>query len=85
LIFAYYLATFANYTATYAGLASVMIVLVFLYMLAVIFILGAEINAALMKFKVRRMLFGKAESGPGADKQDADKQSEADAAAKLRR
>jgi membrane protein len=85
VIFAYYLATFANYTATYAGLASVMIVLVFLYMLAVIFILGAEINAALMKFKVRRMLFGKAASGPEADKKEADKQSEADAASKLHR
>jgi membrane protein len=55
LIFAYYLTTFANYTATYAGLASVMIVLVFLYMISVIFILGAETNAALMKFRVRRM------------------------------
>ncbi len=56
LIFAYYLQTFANYTATYAGLASVMIVLVFLYMVGVIFIIGAEINAALMKFRVRRMI-----------------------------
>lgn len=54
LIFAYYLATFANYTATYAGLASVMIVLIFLYMVGVIFIVGAEINAALMKFRVLR-------------------------------
>jgi membrane protein len=54
LIFAYYLATFANYTATYAGLASVMIVLIFLYMVSVIFIVGAEINAALMKFRVLR-------------------------------
>jgi len=53
LIFAYYLATFANYTATYAGLASVMIVLIFLYMVGVIFIVGAEINAALLKFRVR--------------------------------
>ncbi|OWV89268.1 ribonuclease BN [Rhizobium sp. R72] len=53
LIFAYYLATFANYTATYAGLASVMIVLIFLYMVGVIFIIGAEINAALLKFRVR--------------------------------
>jgi membrane protein len=52
-IFAYYLSTFANYTATYAGLASVMIVLIFLYMISVIFIIGAEINAALMKFRVR--------------------------------
>ncbi|MBB4568255.1 YihY/virulence factor BrkB family protein [Rhizobium leucaenae] len=85
LIFAYYLATFANYTATYAGLASVMIVLVFLYMLAVIFILGAEFNAALMKFKVRRMLFGRGAGTPEAYRQDADKQSEAEAATKLRR
>ncbi|MDQ0563902.1 membrane protein [Rhizobium mesoamericanum] len=53
LIFAYYLSTFANYTATYAGLASVMIVLIFLYMVGVIFIVGAEINAALLKFRVR--------------------------------
>ncbi|WFU08436.1 YihY/virulence factor BrkB family protein [Rhizobium sp. CB3090] len=85
LIFAYYLATFANYTATYAGLASVMIVLIFLYMLAVIFILGAEINAALMKFKVRRMLFRKGMGSPEANGREADKISEADAAAKLRR
>ncbi|WP_047465872.1 YihY/virulence factor BrkB family protein [Rhizobium rhizogenes] len=86
LLFAYYLSTFANYTATYAGLASVMIVLIFLYMLAVIFIMGAEINAALMKFKVRRLLFGKVAAIPHTDKQEAVKQqSEADASAKLRR
>jgi membrane protein len=54
LIFAYYLVTFATYTATYAGLASVVIVLIFLYMVGVIFIVGAEINAALMKFRVLR-------------------------------
>ncbi len=33
LIFAYYLTEFANYAATYAGLASIMIALVFLYMI----------------------------------------------------
>ena len=49
LVFASYLATFANYAATYAGLASVMVVLVFLYMVAVIFIIGGEFNAALLK------------------------------------
>lgn len=84
LLFAYYLSTFANYTATYAGLASVMIVLIFLYMLAVIFIMGAEINAALMKFRVRRLLFGKTVShAPEAPSEEASKESEADAAAKL--
>ncbi len=52
LIFAYYLASFANYAATYAGLASIMVVLVFLYMVGAIFIIGAEFNAALLKFEV---------------------------------
>ncbi|MGV1795079.1 YihY/virulence factor BrkB family protein [Rhizobium sp. A37_96] len=86
LLFAYYLSTFANYTATYAGLASVMIVLIFLYMLAVIFIMGAEINAALMKFRVRRLLFGKTASRVAeAPSEKARSESEADAAAKLRR
>jgi membrane protein len=33
-----------------------MIVLIFLYMVGAIFIMGAEINAALLKFRVRRML-----------------------------
>jgi membrane protein len=50
--FAAYLSTFANYAATYAGLASIMIVLVFLYMVGVIFMLGAELNAAILKYKV---------------------------------
>ncbi|TIX92576.1 YihY/virulence factor BrkB family protein [Rhizobium sp. P44RR-XXIV] len=87
LLFAYYLSTFANYTATYAGLASVMIVLIFLYMLAVIFIMGAEINAALMKFRVRRLLFGKTASRPAEEtpSEEVPAESEADAAAKLRR
>lgn len=55
-IFAYYLSEFANYAATYAGLASIMIALVFLYMIGAIFIIGAEINAALMKFRVRQLV-----------------------------
>ncbi len=58
IIFAYYISTFANYARTYAGLASLMIALVFLYMTAVIFIIGAEINAAMIKYRVmNRMLW----------------------------
>lgn len=46
--FGYYLAEFAaNYVLTYAGLASVMIALLFLYTLGAIFIFGAELNAAI--------------------------------------
>ena len=46
--FGSYLAEFSNnYVTTYAGLASVMIALVFLYSLAAIFVFGAELNGAI--------------------------------------
>lgn len=53
LMFASYLQEFANYVSTYAGLASIMIALVFLYIIAAIFILGAEINAAILNARDR--------------------------------
>lgn len=49
--FAAYLENFSAYSATYAGLASIMIAIVFLYLVAVAFILGAELNAALTKHR----------------------------------
>ncbi len=52
IAFGSYLAEFArNYVSTYAGLASVMIALVFLYMIASIFIFGGELNAAILRAK----------------------------------
>ena len=60
--FGQYLAEFArNYVSTYAGLASVMIALVFLYSLAAIFLLGGEVNAALLR---RRAGEGAAAANP---------------------
>lgn len=53
-LFAAYLESFANYATTYAGLASIMIALVFLYMIAAIFILGAELNAAIIRYRAAR-------------------------------
>jgi len=53
LMFASYLQEFATYVSTYAGLASIMIALVFLYIIAAIFILGAEINAAILNARGR--------------------------------
>lgn len=50
-MFATYLEGFANYVSTYAGLASIMIALVFLYIIAAIFILGAELNASILALK----------------------------------
>jgi membrane protein len=49
-IFGAYLGEFSrNYVSTYAGLASVMIALVFLYSMAAIFVFGGELNAAIMR------------------------------------
>jgi len=56
MMFASYLQEFANYVSTYAGLASIMIAIVFLYIVAAIFILGAEINAALMNMREKLRL-----------------------------
>jgi membrane protein len=48
--FGEYLARFANnYVTMYAGLASVIIALVFLYFIAAIFVFGGELNAAIIK------------------------------------
>ena len=52
-VFGQYLARFANnYVTMYAGLASVIIALVFLYFLAAIFVYGGELNAAIIKSRV---------------------------------
>lgn len=49
-LFGTYLASFAqNYVNTYAGLASVMVALVFLYYSAAIFVFGGELNAAIWR------------------------------------
>ena len=49
-IFAAYLDTFSSYVTTYAGLASIMIAVVFLYIVSAIFILGGELNAAISRY-----------------------------------
>ncbi|MCW2274193.1 hypothetical protein GJ654_07095 [Rhodoblastus acidophilus] len=53
--FSAYLQRYAfKYVATYAGLASVMIAIVFLYALGAIFIYGAELNQALVRARKTR-------------------------------
>lgn len=54
-LFAAYLARFNSYASTYAGLASIMIAVVFLYIISAVFILGGEINAAIMRHRGRPM------------------------------
>ena len=54
--FGLYLAEFANnYVTTYAGLASFMIALVFLYLLAALTIFGGELNGALLAARRSRL------------------------------
>lgn len=55
ILFGRYLAEFANnYVTMYAGLASAMIALVFLYWTATIFVYGGELNAAILHERSRR-------------------------------
>jgi membrane protein len=53
ILFGQYLARFANnYVTMYAGLASVIIALVFLYFIAAIFVYGGELNASIIKSRL---------------------------------
>ncbi len=56
LLFATYLERFATYASTYAGLASGVIALLFLYLLAAFFIVGAEFNAAIGRYRLASAL-----------------------------
>ncbi|MGB3866743.1 MAG: YihY/virulence factor BrkB family protein [Xanthobacteraceae bacterium] len=67
MVFGEYLARFAgNYVTMYAGLASVIIALVFLYFLAAIFVYGGELNAAIMKARRPRGETPTPSPAPGA-------------------
>ena len=58
-LFGDYLSRFAyTYVSYYAGLASAMVALVFLYVIASIFIWGGELNAAIMRWRE----YGKAQA-----------------------
>lgn len=55
IAFGQYLTRFADrYVTMYAGLASVIIALVFLYFIAAIFVYGGELNAAIIKSRLPR-------------------------------
>ena len=47
--FSLYLERFGDYTVTYGSLGGVIVTLLFFYILAVIFVLGAEINAMILR------------------------------------
>jgi len=55
-VFAFYIGSFPSYSVTYAGLAGIMAALVFLYMMAAIFIYGAEVNGQMDRERKARNL-----------------------------
>jgi membrane protein len=58
-LFGDYLSRFAyTYVSYYAGLASAMIALVFLYLIASIFIYGGELNASIHRFRELQLMRG---------------------------
>jgi len=57
-VFAAYLQQFSSYVSTYAGLASVMIAVIFLYIVSAIFILGGELNASIRRYLDARARVG---------------------------
>nr|WP_254004941.1 YihY/virulence factor BrkB family protein [Pleomorphomonas sp. NRK KF1] len=59
--FSLYLADFANYASTYAGLAGVMTAIVFLYLMALILLYGATLNAAISERRRRAAEIGSSE------------------------
>ena len=64
-MFAAYLDRFSSYVTTYAGLASIMIAVVFLYIISAIFILGGELNAAISRyFEARARVRAIGDPGP---------------------
>ena len=66
-MFGIYIREFArNYVTTYAGLASVMITVVFLYTLSAIFIYGGELNAAIIQRREEKRRLRTGEMLPAA-------------------
>ncbi|MET3794394.1 YihY/virulence factor BrkB family protein [Aquamicrobium terrae] len=58
VVFGTYIDNFSSYASTYAGLASIMIAVVFLYIISAIFILGGELNAAISRYLEARARVG---------------------------
>lgn len=53
-VFSFYINNFANYSRFYGSLATVFILMVWLFLTAIIFLLGVEINSVIMKNSPRK-------------------------------
>jgi membrane protein len=73
-LFGYWLAGFANYASTYAGLGGVMAVIFFLYINSASFIIGGELNAVLLARRKSRE--AKAAAAAAKEQKSANLQAE---------
>lgn len=53
MFFSIYVTHFANYSVIYGGLGSIIVLLIWLYMISFILVLGGEINASLQSYRNR--------------------------------
>ena len=53
--FGFYITQIANYSATYAGLAGIVVLMFFLYIQSIIFLYGAEVNRSIADFRGNSM------------------------------
>ena len=60
----FYLSHFANYNKTYGSLGAVIILMLWFYVVALLLIVGAELNAELLKQKAARGAISRAEAMP---------------------
>ncbi|MCU5746223.1 YihY/virulence factor BrkB family protein [Staphylococcus sp. SQ8-PEA] len=80
-LFGFYISNFANYSKTYGSLASIIILMLFLYIVGFIIIIGAEINAIFHQRKIvndktpEEKSVSEIENGEGACDQDTDSAS----------
>jgi membrane protein len=51
---AYYFGHFSNYNKTYGSLGAVIILMLWFYVVALLFVTGAELNAELLKMKAQK-------------------------------
>jgi membrane protein len=64
LLFSLYLGTLADYSVTYGSLGGVIITLVFFYLIGLIFLYGAELNAAWIRYRQGKAQEEPVESAP---------------------
>lgn len=60
LLFSFYINNFANYSYVYGSLATIVLLMLWLYFSMIIFLMGAELNVTVLVMKIKKRDFSKA-------------------------